>query len=66
MLSNLKGRFALDEPYTYVAHLLIAVNPLKQTYTPPMSEVRECRQLSSRPKQKLRRRRSARGVTLRL
>ena len=29
VLSNLQLRFAADQPYTYVAHLLIAVNPLK-------------------------------------
>ncbi|KAL1504450.1 hypothetical protein AB1Y20_010856 [Prymnesium parvum] len=41
VLHNLRGRFEEDEPYTSVAHLLIAVNPLKPVATPEMSGVAE-------------------------
>jgi len=39
ILDNLHGRFRLDLPYTFVAHLLIAVNPLKPTPNPEMAGI---------------------------
>lgn len=36
ILHNLHGRFLADQPYTFVAHLLVAVNPLKPTPNPAM------------------------------
>ena len=39
VLHNLRGRFDVDEVYTNVAHLLIAVNPLKPLPTPDMAEI---------------------------
>jgi len=46
ILHNLKGRYAETEPYTYVAHLLVAVNPLRPIPMPPMQSVRDAASLS--------------------
>ena len=43
MLANLHERFLEDEPYTYVAHLLIAVNPLKRIPMPEMELYKGCK-----------------------
>ena len=40
VLHNLRGRFTELKPYTYVAHLLVAINPLQRTESPEMEEVR--------------------------
>lgn len=45
ILANLAGRFALDEPYTYVAHLLIAVNPLKPIKMPMETDFESAKSL---------------------
>ena len=47
ILHNLKGRYAAAEPYTYVAHLLVSVNPLRPMPMPPMQEVRDAKSLAS-------------------
>ena len=47
ILRNLNGRFELDEPYTSVAHLLIAVNPLKPLPSPEMSNIAAAQSTSS-------------------
>ena len=47
ILANLAGRFDRDEPYTYVAHMLIAVNPLKRLADPPMPGVSKCANLAA-------------------
>jgi hypothetical protein len=39
ILHNLHGRFQADQPYTFVAHLLVAVNPLKPTPNPSMEAI---------------------------
>jgi myosin heavy subunit len=49
VLANLAGRFAKDEPYTYVAHLLIAVNPLKSIPMPSETEFEAARSLAGMP-----------------
>ena len=49
MLHNLRGRFDALEPYTYVAHLLIAVNPLRPVASPHMSDVKAAPSLSQFP-----------------
>ena len=46
ILDNLDGRFDQDEPYTNVAHLLIAVNPLKRTPQPEMESISKVRSLT--------------------
>ena len=47
VLHNLRGRFENLEPYTYVAHLLVAVNPLQPVGHPEMDAVRSAASLSS-------------------
>ena len=47
VLHNLRGRFEQLEPYTYVAHLLCAVNPLQPVEQPSMEGVRDAASLSS-------------------
>ena len=47
LLHNLRGRFELDEAYTSVAHLLIAVNPLKPLPSPEMADVAAAASTSS-------------------
>lgn len=49
VLSNLHGRFMTDRPYTYVAHLLIAVNPLKPIPNPQMSLFADAKSLVGLP-----------------
>ena len=49
VLHNLRGRFEQLEPYTYVAHLLCAVNPLQPVEQPSMEGVRDAASLSSVP-----------------
>jgi myosin heavy subunit len=46
VLHNLRGRFERLEPYTYVAHLLVAVNPLQPVAQPEMETVRAAPSLS--------------------
>ena len=47
VLHNLRGRFEKLEPYTYVAHLLVAVNPLQPVAQPEMEAVRAAPSLSA-------------------
>ena len=47
VLHNLKGRYANVEPYTYVAHLLVAVNPLRAIPMPPMEATRDAASLAT-------------------
>jgi len=47
VLHNLHGRFDELEPYTYVAHLLIAVNPLRPVPSPEMASVKAAASLST-------------------
>ena len=49
VLHNLRGRFDELQPYTYVAHLLVAVNPLRPVESPPMEAIRAAASLSSQP-----------------
>lgn len=49
VLANLAGRFARDEPYTYVAHLLIAVNPLKPLPMPSEAGFQAAKSLAGTP-----------------
>ena len=46
ILHNLHGRFQADQPYTFVAHLLIAVNPLKPTPNPAMEDIGAAKSLT--------------------
>ena len=48
ILHNLRARYATSsEPYTYVAHLLVAVNPLRPIPMPDMAQVRDAPSLAS-------------------
>ena len=47
ILHNLRGRYAETDPYTYVAHLLVAVNPLRPLAMPEMESVRDAASLST-------------------